>query len=245
MSNSCLHSKSSLVRTVRGRGPSSNASRRASLRCSTFSMLIAPPTARSAGTTIAVGEEERGTHGSHVERSRRVAAQPSRAHTPSGVEPLRGLSVSSRNRGFAALTHAYCCFGRYAPGGWVMSLSPVRAGHAHCDAGGVMEISRWSSELGERTPPDHRHQNPAPRRVGRKSSGGFRHPIRGAFLMRCDPVVFARASLDHRLISVHPPGEGRHSPSVRDRGRSECETGRGALGETRHPRPRISLHFSD
>ena len=69
-----------------------------------------------------------------------------------------------------------------------------------------MEISRWSSELGERTPPDHRHHSPAPRRVRRESSGHFRHLLRGAFVLRRDPVVFARASLDHRLISVGPPG---------------------------------------
>jgi len=75
-----------------------------------------------------------------------------------------------------------------------------------------MEISRWSSEPGERTPPDQRHPSHAPRRVRRESFGSFRHPIRGAFVLRCDPVVFARASLDHRLISVVPPGQRRLPP---------------------------------
>ena len=68
-----------------------------------------------------------------------------------------------------------------------------------------MEISRWSSEPGERTPPDHRNHRHAPRKVRRESSGRFRHPIRGAFVLRRDPVVFARASLDHQLISMTPP----------------------------------------
>ena len=75
-----------------------------------------------------------------------------------------------------------------------------------------MEISRWSSERSERTPPDPRHHDHAPRRVRWEFSGSFRHPIRGAFVLRCDPVVFARASLDHRLISVVPPGQRRLSP---------------------------------
>ncbi len=98
------------------------------------------------------------------------------------------------------------------------------------DAGGVTEISRWSSELGERTPPDHRHHSHAPRRVRRESSGSFRHPLRGAFdlPMRSGGFErsekpgaarpqgsaggrwqFARASLDHRLISIDPPGQMR------------------------------------
>jgi len=67
--------------------------------------------ARSAGTTVAVGDEERGTHGSHAKCPSRVAAQPSRAQTASVVPPLRGLPVSSRIRGFAALTHGRCCVG--------------------------------------------------------------------------------------------------------------------------------------
>ena len=75
-----------------------------------------------------------------------------------------------------------------------------------------MEISRWSSECSERTPADPRHHSHAPRRVRRESSVRFRHPLRGAFVLQCDPVVFARASLDHRLISVVPPGQMRLSP---------------------------------
>ena len=35
------------------------------------------------------------------------------------------------------------------------------------------------------------------------------HPIRGAPVSRGDPVVFARASLDRRLISAVPPGQRR------------------------------------
>ena len=80
------------------------------------------------------------------------------------------------------------------------------ASHALGDAGGVMEISRWSSELCERIPPDHPHRRHAPRRVRRESSGSYRQPIRGSFVFRCDPVVFARASLDHRQISAIPLG---------------------------------------
>ena len=83
-----------------------------------------------------------------------------------------------------------------------------------------MEISRWSSELGERTPPDHRHHSPAPRRVRWEFSGNFRHPVRGAYVWRRDPVVFARASLDHRLISAIPPGFQKASgipETLRDR----------------------------
>ena len=75
-----------------------------------------------------------------------------------------------------------------------------------------MEISRWSSELGERTPPDHRHHSHAPRRVRRESSGTSGTPSGVRSFCACDPVVFARASLDHRLISVVPPGQGRLPP---------------------------------
>ncbi len=70
-----------------------------------------------------------------------------------------------------------------------------------------MEIGRWSSESGERTPPDHAHHEHAPRRVREESSRRFQHPLRGAFVLPCDRVVFARASLDHRLISFVPPGQ--------------------------------------
>ncbi len=223
---------SSQAQTVRGRRPSSNTLHRANLRCPTLSMRMKSHAARSAETTIAVGDEERGTHGSHARRPRRVAAQLSRAHTPSVVEPLRGLPASSQFRGFAALTHGYCCFGRYAPGRRVMSPSLFRACHALCDAGGVMEISRWSSECSERTPPDPRHHSHAPRRVRQESPGSFRHPIRGALVMRCDPVVFARASLDHRLISVQPSGLRKMIGHPRRQ------------GTTGHPLLRISMHLS-
>ena len=47
-----------------------------------------------------------------------------------------------------------------------------------------------------------------------------RRPIRGGFHPNADPVVFARASLDHRLISFHPPGEALHSPVTPDSIRS-------------------------
>ena len=72
-----------------------------------------------------------------------------------------------------------------------------------------MEISRWSSELGERIPPDHRHHSHAPRRVRRESSGSFRHPIRGAFglQMRSGGVrsCLARPPANFRV----PPGQMR------------------------------------
>ena len=67
-----------------------------------------------------------------------------------------------------------------------------------------MEISRWSSEPGERTPPDRAPNKHAPRQ-GREERF-FRHPCRGGCHLEIgNPVVFA--SLDHRLISFHPPGE--------------------------------------
>ncbi len=65
--------------------------------------------------------------------------------------------------------------------------SCFRAWTALWNAGGGMEIcrwSRWSSEPCERTPPDHRHHSGAPRRARRECSACFRHTLRGASVLR-------------------------------------------------------------
>ena len=73
-------------------------------------------------------------------------------------------------------------------------LNRSKACPALSDAGGVREISRWSSELGERTPPDHRHHGDAPRRGAGNSSAASGTPSGVRSFCGCDLVVFARAS---------------------------------------------------
>lgn len=68
----------------------------------------------------------------------------------------------------------------------------ARACNALCDAGSVMETSRWSSERGERTPPDPQHHRLRPggcTSILPRASGtpsGVRSSCGG------DPVVFAQ-----------------------------------------------------
>ena len=116
--------------------------------------------------------------------------------------------------------------------------SPSRGCPALPDAGGVTEISRWSSEPGERTPPDQRHHSHAPRRGRWESSGGFRHPLRGAFVLRL-------RSGGVRSCLARPPANflgpsGTDTPATA-RCIPKCMTGSSpsdSLGAGRHTRER-------
>ena len=94
----------------------------------------------------------------------------------------------------------------------------ARSHHAFLNAGGVLEISRWSSERSERKPPDQRQKKtPAPEGAAEIPCAHFPalHPGRISF-RNGDSVVFA--SLDHRLISIVPPG---HDPGFSQKSTSK------------------------
>ena len=70
-----------------------------------------------------------------------------------------------------------------------------------------MEISRWWSEA-RATPPDRVRHIDAPRREREECTADFCHPCRGGCFFQ--PLIrWCRSlcSLNHRLISFHPPGE--------------------------------------
>jgi len=62
-------------------------------------------------------------------------------------------------------------------------MTRFRACHALWDAGGVIGTSRWSSEPGERTPPDPWHRSHAPRRGCEELRGRFWQSLRAAFVL--------------------------------------------------------------